>query len=465
METSFSGWAFLVVVLVLLALAFYAVWQRWLSGHTPKPSTSPFVLNYGSIDQPDVAFDGSDPVPVYVPSADVVDMYTDTYTVSDGDTIVLLDSKGRVVQEKSLALDFVSQPSGDWSLLVNLQHQLEVDGLLTGDYELALWRKGKTMISVRLTPNVKQIRFWAVDPRKQLPDQVYKPFFVGDLLFVADPQTKIVDHIFYCVRDDEGGVFKVHDLSPLKDISILPFVLMNSMLPGKFVALTDANWQEIRSFSTYKNQVEIVNTSVGYERPLEKFPGPNDPTVLDMIPSETKLLSGDTINVWSYLSSIYYSVANVKLEASSSNELSDDVKFLTSGVQSLIQTNNLYGWTLEIVRANVVVLSKTIPSNVTGVRFFVDPRLTLVQFQDSVIVGDIVRAQITTPGVPEDRIEFFWAVNAPMKLYTNGGTFLGTYQDLVAFVRAEIPSPSKVQFSFSNCYSSTPFKVLTVNFP
>lgn len=447
----------LMVIIVLVVVGIYFLWRAWKKG-TPTPSYSPFTLDYGSIGEPGVSFEGYTPVPTYIPPENIAQLYTDTFTVSDGDTLILQDGTGLVYQRKVLELDFLSRATGDWSLLVNLLHQLQMDNLMTGDYWLTIERAGKIQITIQLKPNLEELDFFPTDPRLNLPAELYRPFFVGDLLFIADPLTKVAEYIFYCINDQNGGIFKLHEHSPQKNIDTLPFVMINSLFPGKFVGVTNAQWEEIRSFTTFKNQPEVINTSVGYEAYFDTYPGPMDPTVLNMIPNETKLTSGDTINIWSYASSTYFTIPNVKLESESSTELSDDTKYLISGVYSLIKNKNLYEWTIEIVRNGIIVLSKIIPTNVTGVKFFNDPRLTLMQYQDSVVIGDIIKTETT----PASTVQYFWAINAPMKLYTNGKEFMGTYEQLVEYFKTLVPKPTQVKFTFSNQYSSEAFKTVTV---
>lgn len=452
----------LVVIIIGIAVAGYYLYQAYKAGKLPIKPTQ-VGISYDSVEPPMIIV-GSSGAPEEIPISEneILYMFNNSYMVATGDVLKIVYKNDEVIGEKTLSFDQFSG-IGDWSLLQNLLSQMKDDNQMDGNFSIALYRNGNIMIQKQVTSNIKQVKFFDTDYRISLPASVKKPFILDDVIWIADPNTMIAEYIYYCIIDIDNGIFQRHDASPKVDMpSRLSFQQLLNTFPGKFLGIANAYGEEIYSMTTFKNQNEAINTGIGYPIAIETFPGENDGTVLQMIPTDTQISNGDVIEIWSYSSASYFTIGPINLTINATNpenqELSDDAKYLISGVYALIKSRNLEGYTMDIKREGVVILSKTIPENVTGIKFFDDPRMSTPNLQNSLVLGDNLKVVATANGQDLEP-KYYWCNNIAMKSFTNvEGSFNGTIDEIAQQIQLDTPGLEKITFTYSNQYSSQMYK-------
>lgn len=455
-----------IVLLVAAVLIFVVLWMR--KGTTPV-NPKQFYLDYNDVGQPLVTvFNGQLVKPAINPN-DLAFMYTDSVQVSNGDVIQLTDTNTGVVLE-SRALTFNNATGvGDWSLLFNLRQQLYSQGYLNSLYTLSLVRNGTALISRVLGSNIVQIDWFRSDVRLQYPALLDAPLVVlGDLLFVAQVEPngdRLLDYLYYCM-DDRNNTFILHEASPLQDgPQVATLDELRQLYVRKFVGLTNYEVEEI----TYWEPVPpsppsggpvIVDTAAVYPPKIpEALPPPTDSNVLDL--SSAEIANGDVVQI--VRNGVpYYRVNAVNLDNVSNEQLSNDYKFLFSGLYSLIDSNFLRtgDFAIQVLREGSVSSSFIIPRNVSGVKAYADKRAPTSAISTSYIISDVAAITPRPTSGASKPTELWWCVDGNGSLFTNG-RFTGVFKDISAYYAQQYPDVTNIVVNVCNYIDPTVFETIS----
>jgi hypothetical protein len=533
MNNTSTGSAFNVVIAILviaiIAAAVYFAWKKWGNkngGGTTDPTV--FTLDYSIVGPPNASIINGHAVKPEIDPSDIGVFYNSMFTVQDGDVIRLETRDGTEIAQKTLSLN-PYYGHGDWSFLENLSYTLKVDGYMMGEYQISIYRNGQRMISRVLSSNLQYFEFFQSDYRTRLPQTADIPLVLGDFILVADPTTKVLTYLYYCIRDVDGGLFRLHPVSPNKDgDNTMTLQSILNRFSGMLIGLTNSEFQEIYLYSnpipsatpsvpttpttptdpttpttptdpttdpttdpskdpstptdpskdpstptdpskdpatpTDPSKTDptptttVINSADVYKYPgnVANYPGASDSTVLDL--KSANLRDGDTVQVASPDGQTIYRLNGVSISNSSADtDLTNDEKYLISGIYALIKnTPALSGGTITVLRNNDTVLSQTIPANLTGVKFFEDPRYSETNLQNSVVPGDLISATPQPASGPSNAYVAYATDTAGN--YSNGSDFNGTAADFSAYVLNKEPTATSIEMVYSNSYSSTPIK-------
>lgn len=447
------NWLSILLIAVFVVVLIIVLWVWMQSKNQPVPSGAVFTLDYSNVAPPLAGvFDGALVKPEINPN-DLAIMYTDSFQVSDGDVVQLEETNTGVVVQSKLITFNNTTGVGDWSLLFNLRQQLSTDGFLNSLYTLSLVRNGSRLVSRVLSSNIVEIEWFRNDVRTLYPVLLQGPLvFLGDLLFVAMIRAngdRILEYLYYCT-DDRNSMFTIHEASPNMDgPKTATLTALRQRFANKFVGLTNYEVEEITYWEpnppTPPPSPIVIDTSKTYPATFRGVPPASDPYILDMSTALPTVKEGNTVQI-SRNGVVYYQVKNVKLEDVSNTELSNDYKFLFSGLYSLIDSNYLRtgDFLLQILTSTgEPAQSRLIPTNVTGIKLLPDKRLPTTAISESLIISDV--AKITprpNTGSNYDE-EIWWCVDGNQKLLTNG-TFTGTYKDIFAYYQAKYPDLNSI---------------------
>jgi len=440
----------IVIIIVVIALIILLVaWMRKNNPNPPPPSGSVFYLNYNDVVPPLVGvFNGQLVKPEINPN-DMLRMYTNAYQVAQGDILQLEETNsGIVIQSKTIEFN-TTTGVGDWSLLFNLREQLAADGFMNSSYTLALVRNGTRIISKVLGANIVEIEWFSSDVRNLYPNLKNAPLvFLGDLLFVATVQPngdRILEYLYYC-SDDRNATFTIHEASPKTDaFQTATLTTLKERYSRHFVGLTNYEVEEITYWEpqppTPPTTPIVIDSSKPYPATYKGIPPATDVNILDMSTDTVTVQNGDTVQI-SRGGVIYYQLKNVQLDNLSPTELSNDYKWLFSGLYSLIEQNYLRtgDFTIQIVKDTGVALSRLIPANVTGVKMFPDKRIPTTGISNSAIISDVAQIQpydnTTAAFYKTFPTDLWWCVDGTMQTYSNG-SFTGILKDIVSYYKQQ----------------------------
>lgn len=426
MDSGILYFIFIILIILIAGAGFY--YYKKKNQEADKDVTY-FSLPSNAA-EPKIMFDGDK---VIVDEGPAIEMFNDSQVFKSGDYITV----NGVQVTPPLVMDFVNNYT-ESTFTLNLLSQFHQQELNLGDVISIV--RGMEIVFTHVMLAYNRFNFFKEDPRFTQP-LTKIPVILGDLMTFVSPKTLDLDYIYYCSSVENNYlVFSLLRESPKTGPAHIDIGTIVTML-GYQVDIVNQNEQLIQRMTTYKTIEMNMSPKVNYD--YQSIEG------VEEVDMDTDVKVGDVVVLWSYNDLAYYTFTVNELNTDT--KISDDFKFLVSGVASFMFKNLQIDkvWYLELVRDGKTVASTEELDKFVAPYFVADPR-TDTKYSDERIIGD--RCEIN------DKIFVLIDQNSKLWIDTKDNTTIITEEEFVKYKTNGGENVAKI-YMFR---SSTPFLRITL---